>query len=235
MAAWGAGCAAPPAEHLPAYQWVDAPSALHDLCERSQRVHSLSAETSLTLTRSNGDTIHLDGAIAMRLPDSVRMRTWKFGQAVFDLTATPGGLWIEAPPDPERRGQVMPASLSAAKMARAWAVISGEFFCAADARVVDVSPSLVGVERNIGGQRIVCEVQRATLTPRKYSVFDADGVLRFTLTLDHYDLIGGIPWAVKLTAKSEGGLITIELKDPELNGELAPNAFVPPRKAEKMP
>ena len=85
------------------------------------------------------------------------------------------------------------------------------------------------------GQRIVCDVQRATLTPRRYSVFDSDGVVRFTLTLDRYAMIGDIPWPVHLTAKSEGGVIAIELKGPELNGDLAPNAFVPPRKAEKIP
>ena len=130
----GVGCNSPPPEHLPAYQWVDDPTAMQALCERAERVHSVSSEASLTLTRANGDSVRLDGAVAMRLPDSVRMRAWKFGQAVFDLTLTPDGLWIEAPADPDRRGQVMPASLSAAKMARAWSVISGEFFCAADAK-----------------------------------------------------------------------------------------------------
>ena len=101
--------------------------------------------------------------------------------------------------------------------------------------MVESSGSTLRIEQNVEGQRIVCDVQRATLTPRKYSVYDPNGVERFTLTLDRYEMIGDIPWPVKLTANSEGGIIGIELKEPELNGELAPNAFVPPRTAEKVP
>ncbi|HET6247442.1 MAG TPA: hypothetical protein VFE47_07095 [Tepidisphaeraceae bacterium] len=238
IAAWGAGCATPapaPAEHLPGYQWIDAPTALHALCERAGKVQSVSAEADLTLTRPNGDSVRLDSVIVMRLPDAVRMRAWKFGQAVFDLTSTSDGLWIEAPPDPDRRGKMMPASLSAAKMARAWSILSGEFFCAPDARIVEAGPTVLRVERVIQGQRVVCDVQRATLMPRRYSVFDSAGVERFTLCLDRYEMLGDIPWPVMLTAHSEGGTIDIMLKDPELNAELAPNAFVPPRKAEKVP
>jgi hypothetical protein len=40
---------------------------------------------------------------------------------------------------------------------------------------------------------------------------------------------------MRLTAKSEGGTIAIDLKDPELNGDIPPNAFIPPKRAEKIP
>jgi hypothetical protein len=231
----GGGCCTTPAEHLPAYSWTDARSAIHSLCQRSQSVQSVSSECTLTLTRSNGETVHLDGAIVMRLPDSVRMRTWKFGQAVFDLTLTPAGLWIEGPKDAGRHDEVMPASLDAAKMARAWAIISGQFFCGDDMKIEDRGGGTFVVERVIDGQQVRCQIERATLTPRKYVVTDSAGIERFTLTLDHYEIVSGIPWAVRLTAHSDGGTIFIELKDPELNGELASNAFTPPRTAEKMP
>ena len=74
-----------------------------------------------------------------------------------------------------------------------------------------------------------------TLTPRRYSVLDGRGVEQFYLAVDRYQMIQGIAWPVRLSAKSEGGQILIELKETELNGELAPNAFVPPRSARKMP
>jgi hypothetical protein len=226
---------AAPAEQLPVYVWTDAPTALHALCQRSQVVNSVSSECALTLTRGNGESVRLDGAIVMRLADSVRMRAWKFGQAVFDLTLTPAGLWIEGPKDASRRDEVLPASLDAARMARAWSIISGQFFCSDDARVEDHGGASFIVEKTIDAQRIRCQIERATLTPRKYTIMDAGGIDRFTLTLDRYELISGIAWPVHLTAHSDGGSISIELKDPELNGELAPNAFTPPRTAEKMP
>jgi hypothetical protein len=195
----------------------------------------MSAQCTLTLTRSNGESIRLDGAIVMRPPDSVRLRAWKLSQAVFDLTLTPEGLWIEAPRDRAGREKVLPGSLSAAQMARAWMVMSGEFFCDPGARVEDRGGPSVCVERLMQGQRIVCAVERATLTPRRYSVIDRDGVERFALNLEGYEMIGGIPWPVRWSARSEKGKIGIELKEVELNGELAPNAFVPPRRAERIP
>jgi hypothetical protein len=189
----------------------------------------------LTLVRSNGDSVRLDGAVVMRLPASVRMRAWKFSQAVFDLTLTPEGLWIESPPDPDRREKMLPASVNAAKMARAWAVVSGQFFCDSTVRIVDRGGPRFEVEGRIQGQRVICDVERATLTPRRYRVLDSTGVERFTLTMERYEVIQGIPWPVRLCAHSENGLIVIELRNVELNAELAPNAFVPPRRAEKIP
>jgi len=227
------GCVSPKS-NVPAYTWADSQSALKALCQRSRAVHTVSSECALTLTRENGDSVRLDGAVAMKLPDSVRMRAWKMGQAVFDLTMTPAGLWIESPPDPDRRGQVLPATLSTARMARAWSIISGEFFCGGDLTVIDTGGPCFRVERNIQGQHIVCWVDRISLTPERYSVVDSNGVSRFTLLLDRYQIINGIVWPTRMTARSQRSRIMIELKETELNGELAPNAFVPPRKAEKM-
>ncbi|HZL37994.1 MAG TPA: hypothetical protein VFC78_21945 [Tepidisphaeraceae bacterium] len=228
------GCAHRPAENLPAYRWVDGPAALRALCARSRAVHSASAEAALTLTRPDGQSVRLNAAIVMLPPSSVRMRAWKFGQRVFDLTLTPGGLWVEGPEDPGRRGQAMPASLDAAKVARAWSLMSGTFFCDPATRVRDLGGSRFSVERITDGQRIVCEVEKATLTPRQYTLLDARGVRRFMLSLDRYELVNGIAWPVHLDAHSDGGRIEIELKNVELNGELAPNAFVPPRRAQRV-
>jgi hypothetical protein len=233
LVALAGGCVSP-TPSTPAYTWIDSQSAVKTLCQRSSSVHTVSSECALTLTRDNGESVRLDGAIAMKLPDSVRMRAWKMGQAVFDLTVTPAGLWIESPPDPDRRGQILPATLSAAKLARAWSIVSGEFFCSADLVVVDSGGPCFLVERNIEGQHIVCQIDRASLTPERYSVIDADGVERFALSLDRYQIVNGIVWPMRMIGRSQGSRIMIELKDTELNGELAPNAFVPPRNAERV-
>lgn len=227
------GCA--PAERLPTYPWTDARSALHRLAERSRAVHTASAECAITLTRPDGESVRLDGALVMKPPGSVRLRAWKFNQAVFDLTLTPDGIWVLTPDDPERREKVLPASVNAGKMARAWALFAGDFFASDDLVVRDTGGPRFQVERNIEGQRVVCEVERATLTPRRYTVMDQAGAARFTLIAERYEDIHGIVWPVRLDARSDSGRIQIELHDVELNGELAPNAFVPPRRAQRVP
>ncbi|MDB5293662.1 MAG: hypothetical protein JWL69_4903 [Phycisphaerales bacterium] len=227
------GCT--PAEKLPTYPWTDARGALHVLAERARSVHTASAECALTLTRPDGESVRLDGALVMKPPGSVRLRAWKFNQAVFDLTLTPDGLWVLTPDDPERRDKILPASVNAGKMARAWALFSGEFFASADLIVHDTGGARFQVERTIDGQRVVCEVERATLTPRRYTMLDSAGAPRFTLTAERYEEISGIVWPVRLNAVSDSGRILIELHDVELNGELAPGAFTAPKRAQRVP
>jgi outer membrane lipoprotein-sorting protein len=223
------------AERLPAYRWVDDRAALRALADRARTVHTASAECALTLTRPDGESVRLDGALVMKPPGSVRLRAWKFNQAVFDLTLTPDGIWVLTPDDSQRRDKVLPASINAGKMARAWALFAGEFFAGDDLIIHDTGGPRFQVERSIDGQRVVCEVERATLTPRRYTVLDQAGAARFTLTAERYEDVHGIVWPVWLDAHSDGGRIQIELHDVELNGELMPGAFTPPRRAQRIP
>ena len=73
------------------------PAALRILQDRGAGGEDGSQAASLlTLTRPDGQSVRLDAALVMSLPDhSVRLRAWKFNQAVFDLTLNPQGLWIE--------------------------------------------------------------------------------------------------------------------------------------------
>jgi hypothetical protein len=139
------------------------------------------------------------------------------------------------PPDADQKQRALPASAGAAQMARAWAMFSGEFFQGPDARLLDPGGPRFIVERIIGGQRVRCEVERSTLTPRLYTMADRAGAGRFTLAQDRYALFSGIAWPTRLRATSETGALELELHDVELNGELPPNAFVAPRRAEKLP
>ena len=86
------------------------------------------------------------------------------------------------------------------------------------------------------GMRVVCLVDRRTLAPQEYRLLDPTGRVRFTLQLEDYFLFeGGIAWPRRLTAVSDEGRIVVEMRQVELNQELAPAAFKPPRKAEKQP
>jgi hypothetical protein len=220
-----AGCA-PNAAQLPAYRWSDTQTAVNDLRARAESVHTISAECTITLNRTDGETAQLDGAIAMQNPGYIRLRSWKFNRAVFDLTLKPEGLWVMTLDDPKRKKQVLPASVSAADFLKQWAWFNGEMF-----RKPNLQSRIDGHTLVLKADSVICEVHRATLTPRRY-LFTGDGS-QFELLMDRYVSINGILWPTLLTASGPMGKIVIEQRNVELNTELAPNAFVPPRRAEK--
>jgi hypothetical protein len=235
--AFVAGCAArqPTETSLPTFGDVDHQTALRVLDERARAVKTLSSQCGLTLARPDGQTVELVGAVAMAPPDRLRLRAWKLGQAIFDLTLTPDGLWVMTPDDPSSKQKVLPASVSAAQLRREWELLSGSFFGDAGLKVRDEGSRLAVTKTLEGGRSVVCDVDRRTLTPRRYRLLDPAGRTRFILTLGGYDLFNGIAWPTRLKATSDEGRIGVRLKDVELNGELPPGAFVPPRRAEKQP
>jgi outer membrane lipoprotein-sorting protein len=229
-----AGCARkPPPTDLPTYAGLGDAAALKVLAERAAAVKALSAECRLTLTRPDGQSVRLDGAVVMQPPDRLRLRAWKFNQAVFDLTLTPDGLWVMTPGDEARREKVMPASLGAAQFGREWAILNGAFFLERDL-IAGGDRRWLDVRRRLGdGRTILCRVDRRTLTPRRYEMRDASGDVRFRLALSDYRVVSGIPWPMALAARSGDGRIDVRMKGVELNQELAASAFRPPRRAEK--
>jgi len=232
-----AGGCAPPRENIPTYAWTNDTAALQTMQWRAQSIRTLSGTCLLTLTRPNGESVRLDGAIAMAPPDgSVRLRAWKFNQAVFDLTLTRNGLWIEMPRDQSRRERVLPASLSAAQLARAMALFGGDALQGSDLRVVDHGGRLFETRKPLpDGQTMVAQINRDTLTVRRYELLAPSGKVQFAMTLDRYVQKQGVVWPMWLSARSESGRIDVEMHDIDFNTPLPPKAFVPPRGAEKMP
>ena len=227
-----AGCG----QRLPTYVWVDHATALSILAQRASKVQSVSGECLLTLHKASGESIRLDAAMVAQPPDHLRLRAWKLGQAVFDLTMTPQGLWVMAPQDAPQRHGALPASLSAARFARGWSMLSADFFTAKDLVVEDDGTASFHLKRQVEEeQTFACDVDRATLTVRQYSLTDAAGVAHFTLRLDRYRALGEVAWPMQITAVSDAGQIQVTFEDVELNGAVAANAFVPPRRAEKLP
>ena len=232
-----AGCATqrPLPPDLPAYQWVDTETALADLRARAAAVKTVSAEATITLTKSDGESVQLEGAVAMQNPGWVRLRAWKFNRAVFDLTLQPAGLWVMTLDDPKREKQVIPASVNAADFIRQWSYFNGEVFddVGAEDVAVDGDTLVLAPARASKSDRddLRIEVDRRTLTPRRY-VYQGDDY-RFELALDRYGEFNGVAWPTRLIATSPAGRVVVEQRGVEINGELAPNAFVPPRRAEK--
>jgi hypothetical protein len=172
----------------------------------------------------------------MSIPDKrVRLRAWKFNQAVFDLTLTPDGTWIEMPADPDRRTQVLPASVSAEQLARAISLFGPDVLTDPDLQVLDTGGDEFRFRRPAdGGQMFVGRVQRSTLVIRQYQLLGPSGNTRFTLDLKNYSNFGGVIFPTELVALNDGNKIEVSLEEIVVNEPLPPRAFVPPRRAEKL-
>jgi outer membrane lipoprotein-sorting protein len=211
--------------------------AVRIMAARARQIQTVSSECSLTLSRADGQSVRLDGAVALSIPDkAVRIRAWKFNQAVFDLTLNRSGLWLEIPRDNDRRAQVLPAGLSAAQLARALSLFGPDIFDNPQMQIRDDGTralELVGPVEN--HRTLIVHIDRPTLTARQYLLTDANGRVKFTLELMQYMELQGIVWPMRMTAINDGSRIDVELRDVQINAALPAGAFVPPRGAEKVP
>lgn len=227
-----AGCAR--RESIPVYPDLSTPRALQILAERSRSVKSVSAQALVTLTRPDGQTIRLDAALVMRPPDAARMRAYKFGQAVFDLTLSPDGAWMLAAQG-ERRERIAAAGSDAGRLTREWLRLLTGLFDDPAIVTEDQRGSLIVREKRPDGTTVVCHIDRSTLTARRYELLDEHGRKRFTLTLSDYADFHGVVWPRRIDALSDAGRILIELRDVEINEALPEAAFHHPARAEKLP
>ena len=223
------GCAS----RIPTYPWTDAQTAVQAMAKQAQAVHSISARCSMTLVNAHGDSVTLESAIALQPPDRLRLRAWKFGQAVFDLTRTPEGVWVMTGADNSDPAKAMNARLGAVQIARGLAIFNGEMFSDPHLRVVDRGGDTFMLYRAAENDTtILCTVDRATLTVRKYELQDRTNQVRFTLTLAGYRQFQNVVWPTQIDGTSGTGKFSASLDDVEINQPLAPNTFVPPRTAK---
>jgi outer membrane lipoprotein-sorting protein len=226
-------CQHPYQEHIPFYSRLDPAATLAQLIQQSNQVRTMSGSGTLELTQANGQSVRLDVAVVLQPPDRARLRAWKFGSAVFDLTALPDGVWLESSKDSNRPQQGIGST--AAPVAKAWSLLDGSFFRSPDLVTRNDGKWFIVQSANVNGPTMIARVDRDTLTPRQYQILDAVGRVQFTLTLDHYEDFNGILWPCQIIAISEAGTVVVDLNDVELNTELPPLAFKPPRSAEKLP
>ena len=219
-------------ERIPHYPPMPATEAIRRMAERSRTIHSISSQGLITLTRPNGDTVRLDAALVLQLPDRARLRAWKFGRAVFDMTLTPDGLWLLALAEGDHRQEILAAGANTGKLTREWlGLIAGAM---KGSIVEEAGGTLLLRQSRDDGTTMFCRIDAKTLTPRQYDLKDDKGENRFTLKLSRYAEIGAIIWPYEIEAMSATGQILIELHDVEINGDITPAAFRPPKRAEKI-
>jgi hypothetical protein len=229
------GCAAR-GGGLPRYPWTGPETAIARMAAQDDQLHTLIAQGSVTLTDAKDKTVRLDTAVVAVFPDRLRLRAWKLSEAVFDLTLKPEGVWIMVPPEMKKDGKLIPESLRAADFAKGWTSLHGEFFKALNLEVVDEGASTFFLQRRLeNGALVRCQVDRDTLTVRRHLILDGDGKERFSLQYDRYRAVNGMPVPTRIIAKGDKGTIQVDLDDVQVNGPPTPNAFVPPKRAERLP
>jgi outer membrane lipoprotein-sorting protein len=225
------GCAA----RLPTYPPIADDAALLIIADRLDSVATISASADLTLTAPDGRTVRLDGAFVATPPTRARLRAWKFASPVLDLTALPEGVWVYAP-DP-RGGQSPPRDVSrtpAASIAPALELLSGGYF--RRARPLpdgSTSETLIVVGTALGHDGVRCEIDRRTLTPRRFRF--GSSPTQDELVLGHYTMVGACAWPRSILFRGSDGEILVRLNDVELNADLPPAAFTPPARAQPLP
>ncbi len=247
------GCAGRAVEWpLPTYAALSAEESLRVIALRQARITSVWAQCDIVLTDADGQRVPLDGVLlAMPLAPTgprVRLRAWKLGRSVLDLTLAEGAVWLVAPensplnnrgtpssdlPTPPADAAASPAQ-PARRIAAALDFIGPRFFQAAT--VVGSSATTI-TAAGPGADNTTCEIDRATLTPRVFMRGGAEGrsAVAGDLRLSEYRLIGTIPWAHRLRLSGPGGAADVLMSDVELNGDLPAGAFTPPVRARRLP
>lgn len=216
-------------ENIPTYPQMSIADSLKLMQERSSKIKDISGEGAITLTDPKGQSVRLDAAFVFAPPDRARVRAWKFGQAVLDLTVTSEATFLFLPRKDGHADQLRSASGDTSHAVREWLNrLSRGFDASGD---VSESGSQLIVKTP---QSLVAYIDRKTLTPRRYVALDEAGRERFALTLSQYRTIGDTVWPMRIEAKSPSGLVRIDLRNMELN--TAPDsAFKPPARAERLP
>lgn len=242
------GCANRP---VPTYPPMDASASLALMRQRSVAVESITGQGDVVLDDPIRGSVRLDTVYVMRPPGHARVRAWKLGHAVFDLTATPGGVWLYAPDEPEspvdpiaapRDTPTLSDALATTSealpdwMAVLWGRVSDDAASAKSnsSQSIELTPETLVTARSLPANNTLrCTIDRRTLTTRRAEVINSQQTAVFTLELDDYRDLEGVAWPCEIRAISSGGRITILTRSITLNA--APeSAFTQPARAKKL-
>jgi outer membrane lipoprotein-sorting protein len=202
--------------------------------ERSAQIRDISGEGEITLVNTDGNSVRFDAAFALAPPDRARVRAWKLGQAVLDLTVTQDGAWLFLPRTDEHAATLRAAAGDASRALHEWLALLSNRPESGAANVRTTATEFIVTRNADDGSTITSVIDRKTLTPRRYYVRDRAGAERFTLALEQYRPIGAVVWPTKVQASAANGKFVIELRDVLIN-QAPPRAFEHPARAERLP
>ncbi len=222
------------ASNLPSYPPMSGADALATIADRQASIRTISAECDLDLTDADGQRIALDGVLVAELPGRVRLRAWKFGQAVFDLTLVEGRVWVMMPDTGPAAGRFSTEAMPSRQVNEAMNLLGTSYFGSARASGGD-AVTLRARGTAFGRDDVECEIDRRTLTPRRFVVEGGDDVPRSELTLDRFTMISDTAWPMRMRLRSGTGEVLLRFREVELNTQVPTGAFTPPRRAKALP
>ena len=225
------GCATDRPDPIPRYDYAEADTARTILNTRLKKFRTVRGEATIILTDAKDQTVRLDAAFALQPPGAARLRAWKFGQAVFDLTLRDGEAWAYLP-----RDEAKPAAPNLRRSLGRWLELIADDAIFREPVEFEDGRNLYISSKQPDGTTIECRIDRATVTPREYKLYDDKGVQRFTLTLADYRLYADEQvWPTTIIAKSDQGTFEVRAHDIEMNATVPDVTFKPPSRAEKLP
>ena len=229
-----AGCRSPAPTPLPTYPRVSAAESLDILAARSASLRDVTGRGRLTFEGRDGRSVRLETAYVLAPPDRARVRAWKFGRAVFDLTRRDGELFLFLPRGDDRAAELTRSAATFGDAVGEWLrLLSGDL--AGPGATATLDGGRLVVRRPMeGGLTLRATIDRDTLTPRRYEAVDSAGKTRFVLTLSGYRPLAGGVWPTVVEARGPDGFVRVEATD--LEADVAPAAaFDPPRRARRIP
>ncbi len=227
----GVGCTA----SLPRYEWHDSPSAIRTMARRDGVIRTFSAACRILLG-SVGGRVELTGALVAQPPNRFRLRAWKFSQAVFDITLNEDGLFVFDKSRSSEENENL-QRFNHARFVEAIALLPGFERDVAWRTVSDDGDDEFTIMRTLldQGYTIECIVDKSTLLRKRCVYRDHEGRIRQSLDFDGYALLGDTVWPTRVEGVGESGSFVLSFDRIDVNSELAPRAFDPPRRAVKQP
>jgi hypothetical protein len=196
------------------------------LIERRDAVRSVQAEADIRITSPGPDASvqNFDGALVMDGPKQVRLRTWKLTQTLFDLTVNDDGTWIAVSDELTKRRPAAEQDLG--RLAdRLGLLMRGPDY--AQATLVPGDDGQTLLARWPEG---TARIDRNTLTPTRFTFDDDRSGETVMIETQFAEYDGGV-WYHRVSLSGGFGQLDMRFRNVQLNGELNPRAFRPPRRA----
>jgi hypothetical protein len=216
-----AGCTHKPP--IPLYPRTDVENSLAIV--RRNVPAAVTLEGTLTLVDAEGQSIQLDIAMAIQDANRLRLRAWKFGQAVFDLTIRPDGIWAYSGRKEFDEARV----LALVKNIRPWLALFEPV--SPGAEVIREDSRMIELRSKIDNADVRTLIDRPTLTVRSHQML-AQGQSRAAIQFLNYAPFGDIVWPKQIVISD--GSRRMEVTTRSVQPTIAPRAFEPPRRARQV-